>query len=117
MPTKARTQPLAPRKDISLTRKPSVLERGCCKCDERRCGWQPLRRISMRWIKSRNGFAKCEAKAARTAEQAAGAPQAGGDAAFIETYARSLPNLMIAGLNAHEKDLRVFAQTTRDNLQ
>jgi hypothetical protein len=31
-------------------------------------------------------FAKCEAKAARIAEQAARAPQACGDAAFIETY-------------------------------
>ena len=32
---------------------------------------------------------ECEAKAARIAEQAAGAPQAGGDAAFIETVARA----------------------------
>jgi hypothetical protein len=62
-------------------------------------------------------FAKCGAKAARIAEPAAGAPKACGDAAFIETYARSLPKLVIAALNAHEKDSRVFAQTTRDNLQ
>ena len=51
-------------------------------------------------------FAKCEAKAARIAEQAARAPQACGDATFIETYARSLPKLMTAALNAHEKGLR-----------
>jgi hypothetical protein len=51
-------------------------------------------------------FAKCEAKAARIAEQAARAPHACGDAAFIETYARSLPKLMTAALNAHEKGLR-----------
>jgi hypothetical protein len=51
-------------------------------------------------------FAKCEAKAARIAEHAARAPQACGDAAFIETYARSLPKLMTAALNAHEKGLR-----------
>jgi hypothetical protein len=48
-------------------------------------------------------FAKCEAKAARIAEQAARAPQACGDAAFIETYAKSLPKLMTAALDAHEK--------------
>ena len=51
-------------------------------------------------------FAKSEAKAARIAEQAARAPHACGDAAFIETYARNLPKLMMAALNAHEKGLR-----------
>ena len=51
-------------------------------------------------------FAKCEARAARIAEQAAHTPHACGDAAFIETYARSLPKLMTAALNAHEKGLR-----------
>jgi hypothetical protein len=48
-------------------------------------------------------FAKCEAKAARIAEEAARDPQACGDAAFIETYAKSLPKLMTAALDAHEK--------------
>jgi len=48
-------------------------------------------------------FAKCEAKAARMAEQAARAPNACGDATFIEVYARNLPKLMTAALNAHEK--------------
>ena len=43
-------------------------------------------------------FAKCEAKAARIAEQAARAPQACGDAAFIETYAKNLPKLMTVAL-------------------
>jgi hypothetical protein len=51
-------------------------------------------------------FAKCEAKAARVAEQAARAPQACGDAAFIETYAKNLPKLMTVALDAHEKASR-----------
>jgi hypothetical protein len=51
-------------------------------------------------------FAKCEAKAARIAEEAARDPQACGDAAFIETYAKSLPKLMTAALDAHEKARR-----------
>jgi hypothetical protein len=52
-------------------------------------------------------FAKCEAKAARIAEQAARAPQACGDAAFIETYAKNLPKLITVALDAHEKASRV----------
>jgi hypothetical protein len=48
-------------------------------------------------------FAKCEAKAARIAEQAARAPNACGDATFIEVYARNLPKLMTAALTAHDK--------------
>ena len=48
-------------------------------------------------------FAKCEAKAARIAEQAARAPNACGDATFIEVYAKNLPKLMSAALAAHEK--------------
>jgi hypothetical protein len=48
-------------------------------------------------------FAKCEAKAARIAEEAARDPQACCDAAFIETYAKSLPKLMTAALDAREK--------------
>src|SRR3977135_109589 len=48
-------------------------------------------------------FAKCEARAARIAEQAARAPNACGDATFIEVYAKNLPKLMTAALSAHEK--------------
>lgn len=48
-------------------------------------------------------FAKCEAKAARIAEQAARAPNACGDATFIEVYARNLPKLVTTALKAHEK--------------
>jgi hypothetical protein len=51
-------------------------------------------------------FAKCEAKAARLAEQAVQAPNACGDATFIEVYARNLPKLVAAALNAHERALR-----------
>jgi hypothetical protein len=46
-------------------------------------------------------FAKCEAKAARIAEQAAHGPQACGDATFIEVYARNLPALVTKALKAH----------------
>lgn len=51
-------------------------------------------------------FAKCEAKAARLAEQAARDPAACGDATFIEVYAAQLPKLMTAALESHEKALR-----------
>jgi hypothetical protein len=51
-------------------------------------------------------FAKCEAKAARMAEQAARDPNAWGDATFIETYANQLPKLLTAALEAHEKALK-----------
>lgn len=51
-------------------------------------------------------FAKCEAKAARIAEQAARAPDACGDATFIEVYAKNLPKLMTRALDAHDKALR-----------
>ena len=51
-------------------------------------------------------FAKCEAKAARLAEQAAGDPNACGDATFIETYAKQLPKLLTSALEAREKALK-----------
>jgi hypothetical protein len=51
-------------------------------------------------------FAKCEAKAARIAEQAARDPEACGDATFIEVYAAQLPKLMAAALESHEKALK-----------
>ena len=58
-----------------------------------------------RWARSRNGsghlFAKCEAKAARLADQAAHAPRSNGDATFIEVYARTLPELAEKALSAH----------------
>ena len=50
-------------------------------------------------------FAKCEAKAARIAEQAAHAPRSNGDATFIEVYARTLPELVKKALSAHEQAL------------
>ena len=43
-------------------------------------------------------FAKCEAKAARIAEQAAHGPHACGDATFIEVYAKTMPTLLLKGL-------------------
>ena len=43
-------------------------------------------------------FAKCEAKAARIAEQAAHGPRACGDATFIEVYAKTLPVLVTKAL-------------------
>jgi hypothetical protein len=43
-------------------------------------------------------FAKCEAKAARIADQAAHGPNACGDATFIEVYAKSLPALLTKAL-------------------
>ena len=46
-------------------------------------------------------FAKCEAKAARIAEQAAHGPRACGDATFIEAYAKTLPALVTKALETH----------------
>jgi hypothetical protein len=43
-------------------------------------------------------FAKCEAKAARLAEQATHGPHACGDATFIEVYAKTLPGLVTKAL-------------------
>jgi hypothetical protein len=43
-------------------------------------------------------FAKCEAKAARIAEQAAHGPHSNGDATFIEVYASTLPALLTQAL-------------------
>jgi hypothetical protein len=50
-------------------------------------------------------FAKCEAKAARIAAQAALAPHSNDDATFIEVYARTLPELMQTALSAREQAL------------
>jgi hypothetical protein len=45
-------------------------------------------------------FAKCEAKAARIAAQAAQGPRSNGDATFIEVYAKTLPALTTKALEA-----------------
>ena len=50
-------------------------------------------------------FTKCEAKAARIADQAAHAPRSNGDATFIEVYAKTLPELVKKALSAHEQAL------------
>ncbi len=52
-----------------------------------------------------NLFAKCEAKAARIAAEAAYTPRSNGDATFIEVYARTLPELVKKALSAREKAL------------
>jgi len=52
-----------------------------------------------------NLFAKCEAKAARIAAQAARAPRSNGDATFIEVYARTLPELVKKALSARKQAL------------
>jgi len=49
-------------------------------------------------------FAKCEAKAARIAEQATHGPQACGDATFIEVYAKSLPALVAKALETQTSE-------------
>jgi len=49
-------------------------------------------------------FAKCEAKAARVAEQATHGPHACGDATFIEVYAKTLPALVTKGLNTRTSE-------------
>jgi len=46
-------------------------------------------------------FAKCEAKAARLADQAAHKPRSNGEATFIEVYAKTLPELVKKALSAH----------------
>lgn len=59
-------------------------------------------------------FAKCEARAARVAAQAADEPQSSGDATFIEVYARTLPALVKKALNAHEQALNCPVNRTGD---
>jgi hypothetical protein len=46
---------------------------------------------------------RCEVKSERIAEQATHGPQACGDATFIEIYAKTLPALLTAALDAHER--------------
>jgi hypothetical protein len=59
-------------------------------------------------------FARCEARAARVAAQAADEPQSNGDATFIEVYARTLPALVKKALNAHEQALNRPVNRTGD---
>jgi hypothetical protein len=48
---------------------------------------------------------RCEAKAAGIAEQASHAPQADGEATFTEVYARTLPTLFTAAMEAYQQAL------------
>lgn len=113
MPTKARATasagPAQAREDIISAQALSTLSAGAVSAMSA-VGAAVLKRHKHAMAKKPEWFwhifAKCEAKAARIAEQAARAPQACGDAAFIESYARSLPKLMAAALKAHEKALR-----------
>ena len=113
MPTKARaaatTSPTQAREDIINAQALSSLSAGAVSAMSA-VGAAVLKRHKHAMDKKPEWFwhifAKCEAKAARVAEQAARAPQACGDAAFIETYAKSLPKLMTAALDAHDKARR-----------
>jgi hypothetical protein len=59
-------------------------------------------------------FAKCEARAARIAEQAAHGPRACGDATFIEAYAKNLPALVTKALETRTSKTR--ARTHKSSL-
>ena len=48
---------------------------------------------------------RCEAKAAKIAEQASRGAQANGEATFIEVYARTLPTLFTAAMDAYQQAL------------
>jgi hypothetical protein len=48
---------------------------------------------------------RCEAKAAKLAEQASHGPHANGEATFIEVYAKTLPTLFTAAMDAYEQAL------------
>jgi hypothetical protein len=48
---------------------------------------------------------RCEAKAAKIAEQASRGPDASGDATFIEVYATTLPTLFTAAMAAYQQAL------------
>ena len=58
-------------------------------------------------------FSKCEAKAARIADQAAHAPRSNGDATFIEVYARTLPELVKKAINATMAGWRIAPPPSR----
>ena len=48
---------------------------------------------------------RCEAKAAKIAEQASHGPYANGEATFIEVYASTLPTLFAATMDAYQQAL------------
>jgi hypothetical protein len=48
---------------------------------------------------------RCEAKAATIAEQASHDPYASGEATFIEVYAKTLPTLFTAAMDAYQQAL------------
>jgi hypothetical protein len=48
---------------------------------------------------------RCEAKAAGIAEQASHGPHANGEATFIEVYAKTLPTLFTAAMDAYQQAL------------
>jgi hypothetical protein len=48
---------------------------------------------------------RCEAKAAKIAEQAARGPDANGEATFIEVYTSTFPTLFTAAIAAYEQAL------------
>ena len=48
---------------------------------------------------------RCEAKAAKIAEQASHGPHATGEAAFVDVYAKTLPTLFTAAMEAYQQAL------------
>jgi hypothetical protein len=48
---------------------------------------------------------RCEAKAAKIAEQASHGAQANGEATFMEVYASTLPTLFTAAMDAYQQAL------------
>ena len=101
MPTKARAAAIGAREDISSPAAINALSAGVVSA----MGTVGAAVIKMHkeamdkkpdWFW--HLFAKCEAKAARIAEQAAHGPQACGDATFIEVYAKTLPVLLTKAL-------------------
>jgi hypothetical protein len=48
---------------------------------------------------------RCETKALKIAEQASRAPDANGEATFVEVYARTLPTLFAAAMAAYQQAL------------
>jgi hypothetical protein len=106
MPTKARAAAITAREDILSPHAMSTISAGAVSAMSAvgaaviKMNKEPLhKKPDWFW----HLFAKCEARAARIAEQAARAPNACGDATFIEVYAKNLPKLVTAALSAHEK--------------
>ena len=101
MPTKTRAAATDTREDIMSPAALSAAEPGVSKRhgaagggDDKMHKAEMAKRPEWFW----HLFAKCEAKAARIAEQAVHAPHACGDATFIEVYAKTMPALLLRGL-------------------